>query len=132
MGNDACRAGKLADAFEFSATASSRVLIALAAALHVTEDYVLSEDELALEGVEFRKKAGASSREEAALEARAIHMLERYLAIEDQLQMRSIDWEQARSVPHPVADIRDAEDAARSVREDGGWETIRSRSSPNS
>ncbi|HUN98720.1 MAG TPA: XRE family transcriptional regulator [Bradyrhizobium sp.] len=99
---------------------SSRVLIALAAALHVTEDYLLSEDELALEGVEFRKKAGASSREEAALEARAIHMLERYLAIEDLLQMRSVDWEQPRSAPHPVADLRDAEDAARSVREEWG------------
>src|SRR3569623_432564 len=99
---------------------SSRVRIALAAALHVTEDYLLSEDELALEGVEFRKKAGTSSREEAALEARAIHMLERYLAIEDLLQMRSIDWEQPRSAPHPVADVRDAEDAARSVREDWG------------
>ena len=42
---------------------SSRVLIALAAALHVTEDYLLSEDELALEGVEFRKKAGEQGAE---------------------------------------------------------------------
>ncbi len=98
---------------------SSRVLIALAAALHVTEDYLLSEDELALEGVEFRKKAGTSSREEAALEARAIHMLERYLAIEDLLQMRSIDWEQPRSAPHPVA-VSATRDADRSVREDWG------------
>jgi len=54
---------------------SSRVLIAVAAALGVSEDYLLSEDELVLEGVDFRKKAGASAREEAALEARAIHML---------------------------------------------------------
>jgi Zn-dependent peptidase ImmA (M78 family)/transcriptional regulator with XRE-family HTH domain len=99
---------------------SSRVLMALAAALNVTEEYLLIEDELALEGVDFRKKAGASSREEATLEARAIHMLERYLAIEDLLQMRSVDWEQPRSAPHPVADLRDAEDAARSVREDWG------------
>lgn len=99
---------------------SSRVLIALAAALHVTEDYLLGEDELALEGVDFRKKAGASSREEAALEARTIHMLERYLAIEDLLHMRSVNWEQPRSAPHPVTDLRDAEDAARSVREDWG------------
>ncbi len=35
----------------------SRVLIALAEALGVTEDYLLSEDEIALEGVDFRKKA---------------------------------------------------------------------------
>ncbi len=99
---------------------SSRVLIALAAALGVREEYLLSEDELVLEGVDFRKKARTSSREEAALEARAIHMLERYLAVEDLLQMRSVEWEQPRSAPHPVADLRDAEDAARSVREDWG------------
>lgn len=98
----------------------SRVLMALAAALKVSEDYLLGEDEIVLEGVDFRKKTGTSAREEAALEARAIHMLERYLAVEDLLQMRSVDWEQPRSAPHPVADLRDAEDAARSVREDWG------------
>lgn len=99
---------------------SSRVLMALAAALGVSEEYILNEDEIALEGVDFRKKPGTSSREEAVLEARAIHMLERYLAVEDLLQMRSVEWEQPRSAPHPVADMRDAEDAARSVREDWG------------
>lgn len=99
---------------------SSRVLIALAGALSVTEDYLLGEDELVLEGVDFRKKAGASTREEATIEARTIHMLERYLAIEDLLHLRSVDWEQPRSAPHPVADLRDAEDAARSVRDDWG------------
>jgi Zn-dependent peptidase ImmA (M78 family)/transcriptional regulator with XRE-family HTH domain len=98
----------------------SRVLIALADALGVSEDYLLSEDEIALEGVDFRKKASSSAREEAALEARTIHMLERYLTIEDLLQLRSVDWEQPRSAPHPVTDVRDAEDAARSVREDWG------------
>ena len=34
--------------------------------------------------------------------------------------MRSVEWEQPRSAPYPVADLRDAEDAARSVREDWG------------
>jgi Zn-dependent peptidase ImmA (M78 family) len=47
-------------------------------------------------------------------------MLERYLAVEDLLQLRSVDWEQPRSAPYPVADLRDAEDAARSVRDDWG------------
>jgi transcriptional regulator with XRE-family HTH domain len=98
----------------------SRALIALADALGVTEDYLLSENEIALEGVDFRKKAGSSAREEATLEARTIHMLERYLTVEDLLQLRSVDWEQPRSAPHPVADVRDAEDAARSVRDDWG------------
>ncbi len=99
---------------------SSRVLMALAAGLNVSEEYLLSEDQLALEGVDFRKKVKASRREAAALEARAIQMLERYLTIEDLLQLRSVEWEQPRSAPHPVADMRDAEDAARSVREDWG------------
>ena len=98
----------------------SRALIALADALGVSEDYLLSEDEIALEGVDFRKKAGSSAREEATLEARTIHMLERYLALEDLLQLRSVDWEQPRNAPYPVADFRDAEDAARSVRDDWG------------
>lgn len=98
----------------------SRVLIALADALGVSEDYLLSEDEIALEGVDFRKKASSSAREEAALEAQTIHKLERYLALEEMLQLRSVDWEQPRSAPHPVADLRDAEDAARSVRDDWG------------
>lgn len=98
----------------------SRALMALADSLGVTEDYLLSEDEIVLEGVDFRKKAGSSAREEATLEARTIHMLERYLAIEDLLHLRSVDWEQPRSAPHHVGDLRDAEDAARSVRDDWG------------
>lgn len=98
----------------------SRVLIALADALNVTEDYLLAEDDIALEGIDFRKKAGSSTREEATLGARTIHMLERYLAVEDLLHLRSVDWEQPRSAPHPVVNLRDAEDAARSVRDDWG------------
>jgi len=34
--------------------------------------------------------------------------------------MRSVDWEQPRNAPYPVADLRDAEDAASSVRDDWG------------
>lgn len=98
----------------------SGVLLALAEALNVSVDYLLSAEELELEGVDFRKKAIASAREEAQLEAKTLHMVERYLALEDMLNLRSVDWEQPRSAPHPVADLRDAEDAARSVREDWG------------
>jgi Zn-dependent peptidase ImmA (M78 family)/DNA-binding XRE family transcriptional regulator len=98
----------------------SRVLMALCKALEVSESYLLSDEELALQGVDFRKKAASSAKEEASLKAKTIHMLERYLAIEDLLQMRSVDWERPRSAPYPVADLRDAEDAARSVRDEWG------------
>ncbi len=36
------------------------------------------------------------------------------------LRLKSVDWEKPRSAPHPVSEIREAEDAARSVREDWG------------
>ena len=98
----------------------SGVLLALADALNVSEEYLLSDDDLVLEGVEFRKKPNTTAREEAAIEANSLHLLERYLAIEDLLHLKSVDWEKPRSAPHPVSDIRDAEDAARSVREDWG------------
>lgn len=98
----------------------SRVLIALCKALEISESYLLSDEDLSLQGVDFRKKPGSSAKEEATLEAKTVHLLERYLAIENLLQMRSIDWERPRSAPYPVADDRDAEDAARSVREDWG------------
>ncbi|MFP5515502.1 MAG: helix-turn-helix domain-containing protein [Alphaproteobacteria bacterium] len=99
---------------------SSGVLIALAGALGVSEDYLLSDDELVLDGVEFRKKTSSRSREEATIEARTLHLLERYLAIEDLLHLRSADWEKPWNAPYPVKDLRDAEDAARSVREEWG------------
>lgn len=99
---------------------SAHVLAAIAGALKVSIDYLLAEDELTLEGVDFRKRDVVSARATASLEARTIQAMERYLAVEDLLQLRSVDWEQPRSAPHPVADLRDAEDAARSVRDDWG------------
>jgi Zn-dependent peptidase ImmA (M78 family)/DNA-binding XRE family transcriptional regulator len=99
---------------------SSGVLMALARALDVREEYLLSDDDIVLEGVDFRKASKASAKEEAILQAKSVDLLERYIAVEELLKLRSVDWEQPRSAPYPVADFRDAEDAARSVREDWG------------
>jgi Zn-dependent peptidase ImmA (M78 family)/DNA-binding XRE family transcriptional regulator len=96
----------------------SRALMALASTLGVSESYLLSDEELTLEGVDFRKKR--SAKEEATIEAQTLQLLERYLAIEDLLGLKSVEWEQPRSAPYPVYDMRDAEDAARSVREEWG------------
>jgi Zn-dependent peptidase ImmA (M78 family) len=96
----------------------SRALMALAKALEVNESYLLKDEDLSLEGVDFRKKR--SAKEEATIEARTLQLLERYLAVEDLLHLKSVDWEQPRSAPYPLHDIRDAEDAARSVREEWG------------
>lgn len=96
----------------------SRALMALAEALGVSESYLLSDEDLVLEGVDFRKKTTA--REEATVEARTLQLLERYLALEDLLNLKSVEWEQPRGAPFTVTDVRDAEDAARSVREAWG------------
>lgn len=94
----------------------SGVLSALANALHVSEDYLLSTDEMVLDGVEFRKKNMASKREEALVEGQTLHLLERYLAVEDALGLASVEWDRPREAPYPVASPADAEGAARAIR----------------
>lgn len=96
----------------------SRALMALATTLGISEAYLLSDEELTLEGVDFRKKRAA--KEEATIEAQTLQLLERYLAVEDLLGLKSVEWEQPRSAPWLVQEIRDAEDAARSIREEWG------------
>lgn len=95
---------------------SSGVLSALAAALSVSEDYLLGTDELVLEGIEFRKKEIASKREQAFVEGRMLHLLERYLTVEDVLGLASVEWDRPREAPYPITDVGDAESAARAVR----------------
>lgn len=95
---------------------SSPVLSALADALHVTDDYLLSPAELALDGVEFRKHAMTSKREEAFVEGQTLHLLERYLALEDVLSLASVVWNKPPEAPYPIKEIADAEQAARTIR----------------
>lgn len=95
---------------------SSGVLRALARALGVSEDYLLTADDLVLDGVEFRKKEIASKREEAFVEGQALHLLERYLALEDALGLASVIWDRPREAPYPVKDVADAEFAASALR----------------
>lgn len=95
----------------------SAVLIALSSALAVSVDYLLGEQELALNGVEFRKKAITGRREEAQIEAAVLHRLERYLAVEEILCLRSVEWDQPREAPYPVNVVADADRAARSLRQ---------------
>lgn len=95
---------------------SPPVLKALSAALSVSIAHLESEEQLTLESVEFRKGLN-SAKEEASVQAKAITLLQHYLEIEAILGLESTDWEKPRGVPFPVNDLRDAEDAARSVRE---------------
>ena len=95
----------------------SAVLIALANALGVTVDYLVGDQEMALEGIEFRRRAISSKREEARVEAKVLGMLERYLAVEDLLGLPSVEWDKPREAPFPVAvNVVEADRGARALR----------------
>lgn len=98
----------------------SAVLIALANALGVSVDYLLASEQLALEGVEFRKKTITSRRDEAQVEARVIHMMERYLTVERALALPTVQWDRPREAPYPTCSVADADRAALGVREHWG------------
>ena len=96
---------------------SSGVLIALADALSVPVDYLAGDQEMALEGVEFRKKSLTSKREERQVEAKVLHLLERYLMVEEFLGLSSLNWHKPREAPYPVfRDLGEADRAAYSLR----------------
>ena len=95
----------------------SGVLIALADALGVSVDYLVGDQRMVLEAVEFRKKI-TSKREEAQVEAQVLHLLERYLLVEELLGLHSVEWRRPPEAPYPVVrDIFEADRAARSVRD---------------
>jgi len=103
---------------------SSGVLIALADALGVSVDYLVGDQEMVLEGVEFRKKKITSKREEAQVEAKVLHLLERYLMVEELLGLRSVEWHRPREAPYPVMqNVSEADRAAQSLREHWGLGT---------
>ena len=100
---------------------SSGVLIALADTLGVSVDYLVGDQDMVFEAVEFRKKTVTRKREEAQVEAKVLHLLERYLLVEEVLHLRSVEWYSPREAPYPVVrDIAEADRAARSLREHWG------------
>lgn len=99
----------------------SGVLIALANALGVSVDYLVGDQEMVLEAVDFRKKALTSKREESQVEAKVLDLLERYLMVEELLQLRSVEWHSPREAPYPVVrDVSEADRAARGLRDHWG------------
>jgi Zn-dependent peptidase ImmA (M78 family)/DNA-binding XRE family transcriptional regulator len=95
---------------------SSGVLIALGEALGVPLDYLVGDQEMVLDGVEFRKKQITSKKEEAQVQAQALHLIERYLMVEEILGLPSAEWDKPREAPFPVRELADAELAAQNLR----------------
>jgi Zn-dependent peptidase ImmA (M78 family)/DNA-binding XRE family transcriptional regulator len=97
---------------------ASRVLLALAKALKVTPDYLLSQRDIRLGRMEFRKAIGSGAKEAKAVEAKLLERIERYLAVEEALHLRSLNW-QAPTL-EDVSDPDDGISAAEKLR--GRWE----------
>jgi len=94
----------------------SKVLLALSTALSVSPEYLMGDETLVLEGMDFRRKAEIGRRLEAQLQARALDRLERYLMVEETLALPSVSWDQPREAPYPVTSVADADHAAQRLR----------------
>jgi Zn-dependent peptidase ImmA (M78 family) len=92
---------------------SSTVLIALARALEVSEDYLLNAGNVELVAVEFRKKKLTKTKEDAQVRARILSEVERYLEIE---KILAIDGRQPAIPRTAVRSFDDVEDAAEQLR----------------
>lgn len=96
---------------------SSGVLIALADALGVSDEYLTNDQDLVLETVEFRKNAIPAKREEVRVQARVVDLVERYHTVEKLLALPSVDWNKPREAPYPVVDdLAEVEQSAFSLR----------------
>jgi len=94
----------------------SDVLAALARALGVAESYLLGQNDLTLESVEFRKNMITSKKEEASIKASVLSEVERYLEIEDFVGVDSASWSRPQGSPYRVEELPDAELAAERLR----------------
>lgn len=93
----------------------SEILIALARALGVSEDYLLRIDAVELVGVEYRKQRLDKAKDRARVRAQVLSAVERYLEVEDLLAISS-DWHAPKGFPRKVSRADDGEDAAKVLR----------------
>jgi Zn-dependent peptidase ImmA (M78 family)/DNA-binding XRE family transcriptional regulator len=95
---------------------SSTILLALSKALNVLPEYLLSEREIELTGVDFRKAPHAGAKEERAVEASVLNQVERYLALEELLPGVGQPWNMPAVEDFTIRSIEDAEQAADALR----------------
>lgn len=94
----------------------SKVLIALAKSLRVSPEFLLSETEIELVGVDFRKAPQAAVKDEKAVESAVLDQVERYLGLEELLAGAGESWNAPTGKDYDIAAIDDAEQAANVLR----------------
>ena len=95
---------------------SSGVLVALAKALNVSIDFLMSEQEIELADLSFRRKSGTSAQDRSRVEAEVLSSVEKYLLIEDILHLNSAGHALARRGKVSVASLDEAEEQAKRLR----------------
>lgn len=94
----------------------SKVLMALAKALEVSVDYLLSDKEIALEEIDFRKAPANGARDERWVEAMVLDEVERYLELETFFPDAMTRWDCPWAPEFRLTKIEDAENAAATLR----------------
>lgn len=95
----------------------SSVLLALAKALRVSPDYLLSSREIELSGVDFRKAPQAAAKDEKAVGAAVLDHIERYLELEELMPDLHDEWTVLKCAEFAIDHIDAAERAAEKLRE---------------
>lgn len=95
---------------------SSSVLLSLAKELNVSPEYLLSQREIELAGIDFRKSPHAASKDERAVEAAILDQVERYLELEELVPGSDQPWVSPDEESFSISRIEDAEEAANSLR----------------
>jgi Zn-dependent peptidase ImmA (M78 family)/DNA-binding XRE family transcriptional regulator len=95
---------------------SSSVLLALAKALSISPEYLLSQREIELSGIDFRKSQHALSKDERAVGASVLDQMERYLELEELVPGSEQPWQAPGDKTFTIKEIEDAEGAADSLR----------------
>lgn len=94
----------------------SSVLLAMARALQVSPEFLLSEREIELTGVDFRKAPHAGAKVERAVEASVLDRVERYLELEELLPDVEQPWRSPGDHAFQIEHVEDAEHAADVLR----------------
>ncbi|MBK6982765.1 MAG: helix-turn-helix domain-containing protein [Betaproteobacteria bacterium] len=106
-------------------TPSSKVLLALATALGVEPEFLLSEKEIE-PAVDFRKAPAEGARDERSVNAMVLDAAERYLELESIFPDTRITWSAPHFAEFKLTKVEDAEAAAERLRSICGSESRRS------
>lgn len=95
---------------------SSKVLLALATALAVSPQFLLSEQQVQLEAIDFRHVPASGAREERSIDATVLDAAERYLELESLFPDTMHSWVRPAASEFRLDEVEGAEGAAEKLR----------------